>query len=171
VGFALDAVSLLWRLEIAGRDCAGRWPAIADRVEAFVEPCFMPFAAAHWAYALARAGRDAALGRLVAGAFEESRRDAEDAQRAWSRVGKALVEASAAFGAGDVREAAVLLDAILPEVTIGGGSDAQCDLFRLTHFRALAAAGRKAEARAALERMLGAKLRSPLDRHLALLAA
>jgi hypothetical protein len=171
VGFAVDAVSLLWRIEMAGRDCGVRWPGIAERIECFVEPCFMPFLSAHLAYALARGGRAASLERLLASVVAESRRDACDARRAWSRAGKALVDAAAAFGAGDVRECAVLLEPIRDELTVGGGSDAQCDLFRLTLFRSLAACGRRDEARRVLERTLAGKAPTPLDGHFAALAA
>ncbi|HZR84742.1 MAG TPA: tetratricopeptide repeat protein [Candidatus Binatia bacterium] len=171
VGFAVDAIALLWRMEMAGWDGAARWDAIADRIEPYLGACFMPFLSAHWAYALGRAGRDGALDGLVASVAARASGADGDALRAWARAGKALVEASGAFGRGDVRECAVLLAPIADELTVGGGSDAQCDLFRLTNVCALAASGRRAEARRALDRTLGAKARTPLDRRFEALTA
>ncbi|MDX2167887.1 MAG: tetratricopeptide repeat protein, partial [Deltaproteobacteria bacterium] len=86
-----------------------------------------------------------------------------DARRAWARVGRALVEAAVALADGDASRAATLLDAVIDEVTVGGGSDAQCDLFRLAYARALVDSGRRAEARAFLTRLWGAAPRTPLE--------
>ena len=167
VGLALDAIALLWRIEMVGLapDAASRWPAIADRAELHVGTPFMPFLSAHLAYALARAGRDAALERLLAAARGRAAAapgDA-DARRAWAPVGVALVEASAAFGAGDHRGTVDLLEPVIAGVTVGGGSDAQCDLFRLTFIRALAGSGRRAEATARLGALLAGRAPTPLD--------
>jgi hypothetical protein len=159
----LAAVSLLWRLEMAGEDRPARWPAIAERVAAWVAPCFQPFLAAHWAYALARAGRDDDLARLLRAADEQARHADPDATRAWRPVGRALVEAAAAFGSGRVRQCVTLLEPVAADVTVVGGSDAQCDLFRLLRVRALAASGRRADARRALARLFEGKRSTPLD--------
>jgi hypothetical protein len=163
VGYAVDAVSLLWRIEMAGEDRSARWPAIAERVATWVEPCFQPFLAAHWAYALARAGREDDVARLLRAVDAEARRADPDATRAWLPVGCALVEAAAAFGRGHVRQCVMLLDPVAADVTVVGGSDAQCDLFRLMHVRALAASGRRAGARRALDRLFAGKRPTPLD--------
>jgi tetratricopeptide (TPR) repeat protein len=165
IGPLADTIALLWRLEMAGHPCDQRWHAIAERIETHLAPTFMPFLSAHVAYALARADRTAALERLLGAVDEQSRRGDPDSRRSWSRAGRALVEAAAAFGAGDASRAVWLLAPVVAEVTVGGGSDAQCDLFRLTWVRALAASGRRVEAVSALEGILGAKAETPLDRH------
>jgi O-acetyl-ADP-ribose deacetylase (regulator of RNase III) len=85
----------------------------------------------------------------------------------WAPVGRAVVEAAAAFGAGERARAAALLDPVMPMMTWIGGSDAQDDLFRQTYLRSLQAAGRHADAAAYFERMTARKSRTPLDRVLA----
>ena len=123
----------------------------------------MPFVSAQVAYALARAGRDAPLRALRDAVRVEAGRDTPDAQRAWARVGRALVEAAAALGAGDASRAATLLDPVIADITVVGGSDAQCDLFRLAYARALADSGRGGGAREYLTSLWGGSARTPLE--------
>ncbi len=88
--------------------------------------------------------------------------DAE-AQRSWSPVGRALIKACAAYAKGDAARAADLLDPVMDNITVGGGSDAQVDLFRQTYFRSLLDAGRKTEAKAYWSAQTVGKTLSPLD--------
>lgn len=162
-GIALDAISLHWRAEMAGLDTGPAWSTIAERVAPRAAECFMPFVSAQVAYALARAGRDADLERLRAAVHAQARRDTADARRAWAPVGRALVEAAVALGVGDAGRAATLLDPVIGEITVGGGSDAQCDLFRLAYARALADSGRRSTARAYLAARWGGSPRTPLE--------
>lgn len=83
------------------------------------------------------------------------------------RRARPIVEAAAAFGAGDRARATALLDPVMPMMTSIGGSDAQDDLFRQTCLRSLQAAGRHADAAAYCARITAGKLRTPLDRALA----
>ena len=78
-----------------------------------------------------------------------------------------MVEAAAAFGAGDRARAAALLDPVMPMMTAIGGSDTQDDLFREADLRSLQAAGRHADAAAYFDRLTAKKSRTPLDRALA----
>jgi tetratricopeptide repeat protein len=155
-GVQLDATALLWRTAMAGGDVGRREAGIADRVEERLTTCFMPFLSAHDAYVLARAGRHEALALLLARVAERAAQPGAEAQRSWAGAGRALVEAAAAFGAGDAARCAEMLDPVIAQVTVGGGSDAQCDLFRQTYVLALAGSGRAREARAALERLFPA---------------
>ena len=128
---------------------------------------FIPFMNAHYLYALARAGRRDAVEAGLASVRARSAADDEEARRVWAPVGRPIVEAAAAFGAGDRARAAQLLDPVMPLMTSIGGSDAQDDLFRQTYLRSLQAAGRYADAAAYAARMTGDKARTPLDRVLA----
>jgi len=167
----LDAIALLWRIEMAGalKDAQldGEWAAIADHVAPRAAECFMPFMNAHYAYALARAGRRDALEAALAAVRARSAADDEEAKRVWAPVGRAVVEAAAAFGGGDRARAAKLLDPVMAQMTAIGGSDAQDDLFRQAYLRSLQAAGRHADADAYFDRITGNKARTPLDRALA----
>lgn len=159
----LDAIALLWRVEMAGSPMDAEWPAIAEHIAARASETFMPFMNAHYVYALARAGRRDALEAALARVRARSTADDEEAKRVWGPVGRGVVEAAALFGAGDRASAAALLDPVMPMMTSIGGSDAQDDLFRQAYLRSLQAAGRHVEAAAYFDRIMGEKTRTPLD--------
>lgn len=162
-GIALDAIALHWRAEMAGLESDPPWAAIAARLAPHAAECFMPFASAQAAFALARAGHHDALAALRAAVRAEAGRDTPDVRRAWAPLGRALVEACAALGRGDSAHAVALLAPVIDAVAVGGGSDAQCDLFRLAYARALLDTGRAAEARARLTALWGERPRTPLE--------
>jgi tetratricopeptide (TPR) repeat protein len=163
----LDAIALLWRIEMSGTPMDAEWRSIADHVAPRAVETLMPFMNAHYVYALARAGRTDALEAALARVRARSSADDEEAIRVWAPVGRAVIEAAAAFGAGERASAAALLDPVMPMMTSIGGSDAQDDLFRQAYLRSLQAAGRRADASAYFERMTADKSRTPLDRALA----
>ena len=72
---------------------------------------------------------------------------------------------------GEAAWAADLLDPVMPNVTVVGGSDAQVDLFRQTYFRSLLDCGRKSEAKAYWSAQTKGKTLSPLDQQWLSLAA
>jgi hypothetical protein len=166
-----DAIALLWRIEMAGEPVADYWAALADRAEAHVDERYMPFLDAHFAFALARAGRVSALEQLEARVDERAARNDAEAHRSWAPVGRALIRACAAYAKGEAPRAADLLEPVMREVTVVGGSDAQVDLFRQTYFRSLLDCGRKSEAKAYWSAQTNGKTLSPLDRQWLSLAA
>ena len=167
----LDAIALLWRIEMSGASNDGRtdatWAAIADHIAPRALECFMPFMNAHYVYALARAGRGDALAAALASVCARSEEKDEEARRVWAPVGRTVVEAAAAFGLGERARAAALLDPVMAQMTAIGGSDAQDDLFRQTYLRSLQAAGRHADASAYFAAITAGKTPTPLDRALA----
>jgi len=163
----LDAIALLWRIEMAAGPMDAEWPSIADHIAPRAVETFMPFMNAHYVYALARAGRTDAVEAVLAGVRARSAASDEEAKRVWAPVGRAVIEAAAAFGTGDRARPAALLDPVMPMMTSIGGSDAQDDLFRQTYLRSLQAAGRRADAAAYFEAITAGKSCTPLDRVLA----
>jgi tetratricopeptide (TPR) repeat protein len=163
----LNAIALLWRIEMAAGPMDAQWPSIAEHIAPRALETFMPFMNAHYVYALARAGRTDVVEAALAGVRARSAADDEEAKRVWAPVGRAVIEAAAAFGAGDRARAAALLDPVMPMMTSIGGSDAQDDLFRQTYLRSLQAAGRHVEAAAYFDAITAGKSRTPLDRALA----
>lgn len=157
-GEQIDAIALLWRLEMAGGSAEGIWSDIADHAVTGVGDFFMPFLTAHRVYALARAGRTEDLA-----AMERSMGEAK-LSPVWNRMGFALVRAARAAGERRWSDAAKWMDPIIGNLTEAGGSDAQDDLFRQMYFFALVESGRRADAKNYLDRFLGDKARSPLDR-------
>ena len=104
---------------------------------------------------------------MLARVRARSAADDEEAKRVWAPVGRAVIEAAAAFGGGDRARAAALLDPVMPMMTAIGGSDAQDDLFRQTYLRSLQAAGRRVDAAAYFEAITADKSTTALDRALA----
>ncbi|MDZ7733386.1 MAG: tetratricopeptide repeat protein [Acidimicrobiia bacterium] len=154
VGEQIDAISLLWRRELAGWEVEDeRWDDIADHAERHVGECFMPFLSAHHAYALARAGRTDALDELLAGVQRRAEAPDPEAERVWRPVGASVVRACATHGRGDAARATELLEPVMGKLTAIGGSDAQNDLFRQAYLSGLIASGRTAEARRYWARM------------------
>jgi tetratricopeptide (TPR) repeat protein len=163
----LDAIALLWRIEMAAGPMDAQWPSIAEHIAPRALETFMPFMNAHYVYALARAGRADVVEAALAGVQARSAAEDEEAKRVWAPVGRAVIEAAAAFGAGDRARAAALLDPVMPMMTSIGGSDAQDDLFRQTYLRSLQAAGRHVEGAAYFDAITAGKSPTPLDRALA----
>ena len=158
----IDAISLLWRLELAGADAGDAWAPIAAAVTARAGDPIFPFLSAHYGYALARAGQHDAAAAPLAALRAHGERATGDAARAW-RVGVSLVQGVVAFAAGDCGRAATLLEPLLPDMPCAGGSDAQNDLFRQTCLAAWLATGRRAAARAFLEQRIRDRPPLPLE--------
>ena len=166
-----DAIALLWRIEMADERHDDHWAALADRAQTHTEERYIPFLDAHFAFALARAGRASALDQLLARVAERAASGDAEAQRSWAPVGRPLIEACAAYAQGEAARSAALMDPIMSNVTVVGGSDAQVDLFRQTYFRSLLDCGRKSDAKAYWTAMTAGKTLSPLDRQWLSLAA
>ncbi len=163
-GEQIDAISLLWRIEMGGWSVDdATWADVADHVEARVEECFMPFLSAHHAYCLARADRHDALDALLRTVTARTDATDDEARRVWQPVGRAVVEASAAHGRGDAVTCATALDGLLSAMPAVGGSDAQDDLFRQAYLTALRDAGRAADARTYWHAMTDWKTPSELE--------
>jgi tetratricopeptide (TPR) repeat protein len=161
----VDAIALLWRLEMAGASVDHLWEPLAERAEAHVDEHYMPFLDAHFVYALARAGRSAAVQQLLARAGERAAASDKEAQRGWATVGRALIEACAALAQGDAARSARLLDPVMADITVVGGSDAQVNLFQQSYFCSLLRSGRKADATAYWTRLLAGRTLTELDRY------
>src|SRR5262249_12952865 len=112
-------------------------------------------------------GRHDAVEATLAGVRARSHANDAEAKRVWAPVGRAVVEAAAAFGAGDRARAAALLDPVMQAMPQIGGSDAQVDLFRQAYLRSLQPAGRHSDAAAYVARITAGKTPTPLDRALA----
>lgn len=135
----INAISLLARLELAGVGVGDRWEDIVARVTPRSTDAVDTFLDVHYAYALARAGDDSAIGNLLA-ALDAAALDS------WSPRRLATASAAAGIAAaarGRPADAARLLGAAEPHFHSIGGSSVQRQLLTMT----LAAARRgKADA-------------------------
>jgi hypothetical protein len=163
----LDSIALLWRAEMAdGPVSEDRWKALLPHISHNAQILFMPFASAHYAYALARAGAKEEITGLLDRVDLRARGSDAEATRVWAPTGRDIVRASAALGMGDASLAAHLFRTAQPRLTEIGGSDAQDDLFRFATLHSLMQSGQKSEARAYLEARLRRKIASPLEEKL-----
>jgi len=144
----VNAISLLWRLELYGADVGARWQDVADHVAGRTGEHVLPFLDLHYVYALARAGREAkveAMRRSLA-AHAATARDAT-----WRKVAEPALRGVIAHARGRYSEAAATLAPIQPLLQSVGGSHAQRDIFTQTWIDATLRAGSGSAIRPLLE--------------------
>jgi hypothetical protein len=137
----VNAVSLLARLEAHGADVGQRWldvaahvrPRIFDRQNAFLDM--------HFAYALARAGEDVAVAKLLGGIADHALRSASSV---WRDVAWPAARGIVAHARGQWREAAGWLEPLAGQLHRLGGSTAQQQWFDQMRTRSIASTPRRA---------------------------
>jgi hypothetical protein len=159
----IDAVALLWRLDLAGHPTDVLWPAIAAAVAPRAGEQVFPFLNAHSIYALARGGHSdqARAASAAFGAYAE--RQSGGYRRVWRDIGIPLVEGCRAFAEGEYTRCATLLEPIAGDLCLAGGSDAQNDLFAQTLLVALIESGRRSDAAALLAHRLRGRRPTALE--------
>ncbi len=161
----LDAISLAWRIEMAGRRLDDIWSSLADRVAQHADQCYMPFINVHQIFALARVGAKEAIARCIARVRARTAANDPEALRTWRSAGLAVVEAAAAFGRGESAECATILRPVMEDATVVGGSDAQIELLRQTYLCSLIGSGRKSEAVRYWRQVTAQRKLTELDRY------
>lgn len=124
-----NAVALLWRLEQAGIDVGKRWEELAQRSAARIEDHMTVFGDAHFAMALAAAGRPGDFARWQDSSRAYAAGSRETQAGVMAEVGLALGEAAHAHRHGDFARALELLLPVRDAIQHIGGSHAQRDLF------------------------------------------
>jgi Flp pilus assembly protein TadD len=124
-----DSISLLWRLELMGRDVAERWKPFARIAAERLDRQALLFHAAHLAMALAASG-DWATAERQLGMLRE--RAARDRSGLVGSVLVPMVEGIHAFAAKDYARAVARMEPLTPRVIELGGSRAQRDVFHDT---------------------------------------
>ncbi|MEE3328144.1 MAG: hypothetical protein VX252_12480 [Myxococcota bacterium] len=154
----VDAISLLWRMEMAGLEVEESiWSEVGEACASLSGEAMNPFVTAHHAHALARVGRDEDVTRLRQ-AVEHSAKEQPKARRAvWEQAGIPVVDAAIAWGRRDAPGVVECLEPAIREVPRVGGSDAQDDLFRLALLRALEKMWRTESMRALLDLFPGTR--------------
>ena len=125
----IGAVSMLWRLEMAGADVGDRWRPILRQVRKRAGEHILPFHDLHYAYALARAGAPG-----EAEVFLDSMSRSAGSHPASSRTTWAAIAAPAALGVvefarGRQLEAIAALGPVEARLQFIGGSHAQRAVF------------------------------------------
>ncbi len=124
-----DSISLLWRLELLGRDVAERWTPFARIAAERLDRQALLFHAAHLAMALAASGDWTTAERQLEMLRDRSARDRTGLV---GGVLVPLVEGLHAFAAKDYRRAIERIEPLTPRVIELGGSRAQRDVFHDT---------------------------------------
>ena len=144
----VDAVSLLWRMEMSGFEVDETiWNGVADACALLSDEAMNPFVVAHQAHALARVGRDEEVKSLRQAVDRSSRTQPEGRCAVWSEAGIPVVDAAIAWARREAPTVVECLEPAFQEIPRVGGSDAQDDLFRITLVKALEKVGRTESAR------------------------
>jgi len=117
----VNAVSLLARLEQQGVDAGSRWLDLAAHVRPRIHDRQNPFLDLHFAYALARAGDDAAVAELLVGIAAH----AGAAEPTWRDIALPAARGVVAHARRRMREAAAELQPLAARMHLLGGSTAQ----------------------------------------------
>jgi tetratricopeptide (TPR) repeat protein len=133
-----DSISLLWRLELAGRPMAERWQPFTAIARERINRMGLHFHVAHVTMALAAGGDWASADKHLALVRERAPKDRTGLMGA---VLAPLLEGLQAFAAGDYARAVARLEPLRPRIVELGGSRAQRDVFHDTLFEAAFRAG------------------------------
>jgi len=143
----IGAISMLWRLELRGVDVGTRWHAVTQSVAARTDEHLWPFHDMHYIHALARSGDTVRVGAFL----RTLGRKAEAAGGVWSAVAAPLAGAIGDAAQGRVADAAPVMERLLPQLHLLGGSHAQRDVFVQAWIDAAFRAGQAARLRPVLD--------------------
>ncbi len=148
----VNAVSLLARLELHGTDVGARWLDVAAHVRPRIFDRQNPFLDLHFVYALARAGEDVAVAKLLGGMADHA---ARSASAVWREVALPAARGVAACARGQWREAGRWLAPLAGRLHRLGGSTAQQAWFEQMRCRSMATSQRAAPPAQAMALALG----------------
>jgi hypothetical protein len=120
----VNAVSLLVRFELLGIDVEDRWDDLAPHLEKRIDDRANAFVDLHYAYGLARAGRDRAVERQIR-CLRDAGRQGGQPTHAFGDAIAIAAEGMAAHARGDHDAAAARLGAIRRHLPAFGGSRTQ----------------------------------------------
>ncbi len=144
----IDAISLLWRLEMAGFPQEEKWPKILDCLQKTPYEHYVPFHNAHYVYALARANKADLAEQVVAKSSIYASQLEGINKDWWANAGVPLFRACLAFAKQDYKAAHKYIDNIIPQLLSVGGSDAQDEILWQMYYLSLLKSGEKSKAQA-----------------------
>jgi tetratricopeptide (TPR) repeat protein len=133
-----DSVSLLWRMELAGRPMKERWAPFVPIARERMNRMGLSFHVAHMTMALAAGGDWPSAEKHLAMVRE---RASKDRSGLMGDVLVPLLEGLQAFAAGDYARTVARIEPLRPRIVELGGSRAQRDVFHDTLFEAAFRAG------------------------------
>jgi tetratricopeptide (TPR) repeat protein len=147
-----DSISLLWRMELAGRPMRERWAPFVAIGRERMSRMGLAFHVAHITMALAAGGDWTSVEKHVGMVRERS---VKDRTGLMGDVLVPLLEGLQAFAAGDYARSVARLEPLRPRIVELGGSRAQRDVFHDTLFEAAFRAGDAERAARFLAERLG----------------
>ncbi|CEG58527.1 tetratricopeptide repeat protein [Legionella fallonii] len=131
----LDAISLLWRMDMAGLPQDKLFHSIATHLGNHPFEYYIGFNNAHFIYALVRTNQK----KLADNSLKQMEKAAQDlpTQSLWVKTVLPLCHGIYAFADADYKTASALMESIIEQSPRVGGSDAQVELFAQTYFLSL----------------------------------
>jgi pentatricopeptide repeat protein len=146
-GEQIDAISLLWRMDMAGIGSPELYQKISPHLQEHPFEFYTGFNSAHFIYALTRAGKiDQARDALKRMESQANIFPSIYTQNIWRDINLPFCQFVFAFSQEDYAEAAALGAPIVHNCFQLGGSDAQDELFLQTYLVSLLASNKKDEA-------------------------
>ena len=162
----LDAISLLWRLEMGGFEVPHTlWKKIGNEIVENSMQNYIGFNSAHYIYALGRASMESELNEALIVARSFSGKISGDEQKVWDEVSLPLLNSSASIAKGDYKNAGDILGPIINRINMVGGSDAQVDLFRQAYLLSCIKSGKKDESQRYLKTLSTSEKYTPLQEY------
>jgi hypothetical protein len=133
-----DIISLLWRLDLAGRPAPSfRFSIFAEHLEPHLNNYVCAYQVAHYLFVLVKSGDTPRAESLI-----------EQIEKEGTASPPALVflNSIVLFSRQEYQSAALMMGQVLENIPSFGGSDGQIDLFYQTYFHCLGKSGEKAKA-------------------------
>lgn len=163
IGEEVDAVALLWRLDMEELDVSSLWHDLGNTIIKIPSFPLIPFVNVQLFYALKRAGQNEILNRSLEQLTQYIEQVKTPEKHIWNDVGLPLIHGVLAFVDGNYDLSINHLQPIIDTVGCVGGSDAQVDLFRQTYMKSLIYAKRKSQAASYLKEIIGERELTPLE--------
>lgn len=141
----VGAISMLWRLEMRGVDVGDRWGPVVAAVRAREHEHIQPFLDIQYAYALARAGRDAEAEHFIASMDSRGGEVVPLIAWRWRDVAAPAARGFVAYAQGRHEAAYRALAPVIGRLREIGGSHAQRDVFIQGYLDILRRTGRSTE--------------------------
>lgn len=134
----LDALSLLWRLDMAGFPQLEQFETLASYFDEHPFTHFTGFNTIHYVYGLARLGREDAVLKVIQSIEKYTKTLTKGYQQSlWQEVIVPLSKGILAFATNDFQSACALMTSCISRRTEIGGSDAQSEILAQTYLLCL----------------------------------
>ncbi len=161
----IDAISFLWRMDMAGLPQNEEWRKIDKHLGKHPIECYMPFNNAHFIYALVKSKGTEIANKAVQQIENDANTLSGNSYRLWHTITKPFLHGCIAFADGDYSRANEYLDPIINEVFCVGGSDAQDELFTQTYLLSLIKTNQRKKATNYFEKYLLHYQHTPLSQY------